>query len=77
MFIQNFKGIWDPKETSKLNKNDAAGFRQKSENLRTNDRSSWHWKRLETRWCTLYNTGEYCAWEGDKEYTDQSEWNTC
>jgi hypothetical protein len=37
MFIQNFKEIWDPKETSKLNKNDVAGFRQKSENLRTTD----------------------------------------
>jgi hypothetical protein len=28
MFVQNFKGIWDPKETIKLNKNDNAGFRQ-------------------------------------------------
>ena len=37
MFVQNFKGISDPKETSKLNKTDVAGFIQKSENLRTTD----------------------------------------
>jgi len=36
MFVQNFKGIWDPKETNRLKKNDA-GFKQKSENLKTTD----------------------------------------
>jgi len=63
-----------PSEISELNKNDA-GFKEKSENPRSIDQSNWHGKRLQTRWCTVYNTAQYCTGEGDKKYTDQSEWN--
>jgi len=53
MFIQNFKEVWNPKEINKLN-----GFEQKSETPRSNDRSIWHRKRLETSHAlstTLFN----------------------
>jgi len=42
------KEVRNPKEISELNKNDIAGFEQKSEKPRSNDRSIWHRKRLET-----------------------------
>jgi len=62
------KDLWVPKKLANL-------ITMTLQNPRLTNWSIWHRNRLETRWCTVDSTVQYCTGEGDKEYRDQFEWN--